>query len=93
MVFEENIQALNTVLAVKRGYNGEPKEEETQKSEAQVVGHPKQTALLSSRKTTGSCERERVAAERDKQRQRRNLNSCAPRAGQAKEKRLKKRFS
>ena len=29
VVFEENIQALNTVLAVKRGYNREPKEEET----------------------------------------------------------------
>ena len=53
----------------------------------------KQLCYLPTRKTTGGCERERVAAERDKQRQRRNLNSCAPRAGQAKEKRLKKRLS
>ena len=54
----------------------------------------KQLSYLPTRKTTGGCERERVAAERDKQRQRRNLNSCtAPRAGQAKEKRLKKRLS
>ena len=53
----------------------------------------KKLSYLSTRKTTGGCERERVAAERDKQRQRRNLNSCAPRAGQAKEKRLKKRLS
>ena len=53
----------------------------------------KQLSYLSSWKTTGACERERVAAERDKQRQRRNLNSCAPRAGQAEEKRLKKRLS
>ena len=52
----------------------------------------KELSYLSTRKTTGGCERERVAAERDKQR-RRNLNSCAPRAGQAKEKRLKKRLS
>ena len=48
MVFEKNVQALNTVLAVQGGYNREAKEEETQKSEAQVVGHPKQTALLST---------------------------------------------
>ena len=52
----------------------------------------KELSYLSTRKTTGGCERERVAAERDKQRQRRNLNSCAPGAGQAKEKRLKKGF-
>ena len=52
----------------------------------------KQLSYLPTRKTTGGCERERVAAERDKQRQRRNLNSCAPRAGQAKEKRLKNSY-
>ena len=52
----------------------------------------KELSYLSTRKTTGGCERERVAAERDKQR-RRNLNSCVPGAGQAKKKRLKKRLS